>query len=98
MAGWQDLAGLACWICVTRVIESVLNYYSNLRACLSVELPVRRHAGKPTAVRLSVNGNEKCRPNGFLRASVCRAGRTKINVLPCVRGRHQTARWIGTVQ
>lgn len=38
-------------ICLTRVIESVLNYYSNWRACLTVELPVKRVGQKPEPVK-----------------------------------------------
>lgn len=62
---------LACWICLTGVIESVLNYYSDWRACLSVELPVRQVGREPPARQgPSVSGNERCQLNGFLHAAL----------------------------
>lgn len=42
---------LVCGICLTRIIESVLNYYSNWRACLTAQLSVRRVGQKPEPVR-----------------------------------------------
>lgn len=38
-------------ICLTGVIESVSNYYSNWRACFTVELPVKQVGRKPEPVK-----------------------------------------------
>lgn len=48
---WGGGRALACRICLTGVIESVLNYYSNWRACLTVELPVRQVGREPEPVK-----------------------------------------------
>lgn len=45
--------------CLTGVIESVLNYYSRRRACLTVELPVKRPLGKPEPVKGCQSGETR---------------------------------------
>lgn len=64
--------GPACGICLTGVIESVLNYYSNWRACLTVELPVKQVGRKPRPVK--ARQSKETRGVGlmdFSTASVC---------------------------
>lgn len=48
---YRSTRALVGRICLTRVIESALNYYSNWRACLTVELPVKRVGQKPEPVK-----------------------------------------------
>lgn len=104
----RSTRALVCRICLTRVIESVLNYYSNWRACLTVELPVKRVGQKPEPVKACQS--METRSVGLMDFStpLClrtqqtqeRGGGKKIKnqyIVMCECVSHQTTRWFGTV-
>lgn len=105
---WGSAEALVCWICLTRVIESVLNYYSNWKACLTVELPVKQVGQKPKPVKACQS--LETRSVGLMDFStlLClnaqqslESGGGEKNKNRCIVmyecASHQTTRWIGTI-